>query len=308
MRVSVYDDYRATILSLGLQPHLLALMLKFRALFKIEWHERFPIKSSPLSLGTIYTLINQVQQKADTFQAPPALYDYLSNLSRKNIPKNNEISMLEIVERMQILDWNLGSRKYQGFVDRWHAAKTASTAQGYIQSWFSWRNATDFISDILYRYNDSNIRYLLKEYERSYGINLHFSTPPNIAKTNLELEHIFAQNIDENTSFPGFAAFGLIDRAEFESIVLWRAGNFTWLSKEANASLGNSMPDIKAAAHYTKCPGHPASSSYNICSDINITKKVGDELVAIGSHYPAMRLYVSARCAELALFAASRFG
>lgn len=42
---SVNDDYRAALLSLRLQPHFLALLLKFRTLYGREWHERFTIKT-----------------------------------------------------------------------------------------------------------------------------------------------------------------------------------------------------------------------------------------------------------------------
>ena len=47
---SIADYYRIVLVSLKLQPHLLALLLKFRARYHREWHERFVIK--PLTVST----------------------------------------------------------------------------------------------------------------------------------------------------------------------------------------------------------------------------------------------------------------
>ena len=42
------DDYRVTLLSLRLQPHLMALLLKFREIFGVEWHNRSVKRQSVL--------------------------------------------------------------------------------------------------------------------------------------------------------------------------------------------------------------------------------------------------------------------
>jgi hypothetical protein len=88
--------------------------------------------------------------------------------------------------------------------------------------------------------------------------------------------------------------------------MLLRSGNLTWLSKDANAYLGEKTPDIKGA-HYCACPGHQTHKGTTVCSNIAITNKLGDELTALGTAYPALRFHIEARCAELALFAARRF-
>jgi hypothetical protein len=310
---SVCDDYRATLLSLGFQPHLLALLLKFRVLFKVEWHQRFSssvARSSRISpLVPITNLLNDITSRASPFQPAQGLTDYLDHLRIQKIYPKSEMSMLEVIERMQIMDWNLGSRKNQTFVD-WCRNKSFQTSPSdYIYNWLGWRSCDDFVESVLYSYNDGNLRFLLKEYERSHGVDLHFlPTPANISSSTMELEHIFSRNIDNDPSFIGFSAFAIVDRAEFDNIILWRSGNFTWLSASANSGLGNAMPHIKAGSDFVGCLGHPTGSGQNICSDINITKKVGDELCALGTHYPSMRFYVEARCAELALFAIKRFG
>jgi len=125
----------------------------------------------------------------------------------------------------------------------------------------------------------------------------------------VELEHIFAQNIEEDFSFNQIGQFpelGIVDRFEYESNVLSRSGNYTWLPQNANASLGNQLPNVKAA-HFRQCPGHPPNSGKNVCSEITITRKVGEDLGKLGAEYRCFRLYIEARCAELALFAVRRF-
>ena len=125
----------------------------------------------------------------------------------------------------------------------------------------------------------------------------------------LELEHFFAQNIEEDPQFNalgGFVTFGIADRSEFEAKVLWRSGNLTWLSGSANVSLGNAIPAVKAP-HYCQCQGHPHNSGRNICTHITITGNLGSRSRTLGANHRAYRLWVEVRCAELALFAVERF-
>ncbi|MDM8516830.1 DUF262 domain-containing protein [Desulfobacterales bacterium HSG16] len=303
---SLADDYKVTLLSLELQPHLLALLLKFRALHNKEWHERFRINSTLFSLDPIHALLDDVKRRAGA-KVPDSLMKYLNKLLDSDVQPKTEISMLEVVERMQILDWNIGSRRYQGFVNWCHATFNLTLPDDFVNKWFTWRSPDDFVYNLLHSHNDNtNCRFLLKEYERSMGADLHFDLPPNISTKKIELEHVFAQNIDDKTSFTGFKSFGIKDREEFDREVLWRSGNFTWLSKDANASLGNKSPDIKGP-HYCDCHEHPSGSGKNVCSQIAITKKLGEELTALGSAYDAMRFQIEGRCAELALFAVERF-
>ena len=72
------DDYETVSLSLGLQPHLLALLLKFRAKFGIEWHERFQVHLPTLSLSPIRALLDDVRQRVELGYAATVdrLYQY----------------------------------------------------------------------------------------------------------------------------------------------------------------------------------------------------------------------------------------
>lgn len=301
----LFDDYRATILSLGLQPHLLALLLKFRAKFGRDWHEKFPISHGAFSFDPIRNFIDDIKSKVGA-GAPKELWNYLDDLRKENIEPKSEISMLEIVERMQLFDWNLWSRRIKGFVRFCESSFEYTKRQDFLTTWFSWRSHDDFIGNILNGYNDVNFRFLLKEFERSSGQNLHFELPKFITTDIVELEHVFAEHFDKDPSFPGFKSFGLTDRQDFEDSVLWRSGNLLWLSKKGNDSAGNQRPDIKAA-DYKSCTGHPRSSGDNVCSKIFIVSKLGKELSALGPNYKALRFHIEGRCAELARFAVTRF-
>lgn len=306
---SLFGDYRATIISLGLQPHILALLLKFRALYKEEWHKRFPIQSNVFSLTSIHDFLNNVRQRTiDGGASTQPLLDYIDNLLVFDVQPKPDISMLEVVERIQVFDWNLGSKRYQSFVDFCKSTFKYSLPADFIAKWTAWRSPDDFIKQVLFNYAESNFKFILSEYERKMGGNLYLSPlPQNVSTSGIELEHIFARNIDNSDSnFQGFSYFGIHDRYDFDQNVLWRSGNLSWLSETANKSLGNKTPDIKGA-DYCNCNGHPNSSGNNVCSNIAITKKLGDELTALGANYSAIRFYVEARCAELALFAACRF-
>lgn len=311
------DDYHATLISSSLQPHLLALLLRYRAQCGAEWHQRFPVPGHAFPLLPIHGLLADIEARARDTQPPPpqALYDYVQKLRSIDTHPRREISMIEVVERMQLANWNLGHRWYAGFQGAARAMNHLRNAQDCIQHWLGWCNADGFIANILYSVNDTNIRYLLKEMERERSAlhNLHNLHRPTFLRNNIStgaiaLEHIFAQNIDApgNPGFAGFPIYGIADRVEYEQQVLWRSGNFTWLSETANIALGNQIPEIKAA-HYKSCPAHPPGTGNNICSDIVITSQAGNTMVGLGLHRPSYRFYIEARCAELALFAVRRF-
>lgn len=307
----VNDDYRVTLLSLRLQPHFLALLLKFRALYGREWHVRFPITAhyNPALVQPIKNAISDIQARLKDPQ-PQALTDLLKELFERQWVPRTEISMLEVVERMQVLNWNMGSRWNATFVNYCNSTFSISV-NNFIQQWANWCSVKDFVEDILFRFNETNLKFLLKEQERSLGGDLHFSPlKPNISSAKLELEHVFAQNVDSDHHFitvGGFPTYGIRDRVDFDQNVLWRSGNLVWLSETANKALGNDTPDIKAP-HYCGCSGHPAGTGNNVCSDINIVRKLGSELGKLGVHYSAYRLYVEARSVELAIFGLGRFG
>jgi hypothetical protein len=283
--------------------------LKFRALSNCAWHQRFPV-SAPVTLQLdqpISELIDTLRERAQGMPQP--LLDYLDTLTQDHWHPHHQLSMLEAVERMQLFNWNLGRRWYQGFVDMCLATlRPGIQPSEFVTQWATWCNATEFIKNVLSGYNEPNFKFLLKEYERSFGGDLYGLHRRAAPIEDLEWEHIFAQNCDANEQFNtlgGFGAFGFKDRDDFDQNMLWRSGNFTWLSKSANDSLGNKPPNMKAF-HYQGCHGHP--SGQNICSNIGIVRRLGKQMNALGTSLPAYRRLLEARCAELAIFALKRFG
>jgi hypothetical protein len=244
--------------------------------------------------------------------ATEGLTVYLYTLLRDPPQRRSLLSMLEVIERIQMLNWNMGSQRYQGFVDCCVATFKMEKPLDFIVRWAAFQSADIFVHDILFGGIGSNTRYLLLEYERSLGMNLHRleKIPDYISTGPIELEHVFAQSVDLNDEFNalgGFLTFGIKDRIDFDGNVLSRSGNLTWLSKSGNDSLGNKPPDTKAA-HICACSGHAENRERkNVCPLINITRKLGSEMVALGSDRGSFRLYIEARCAELALFSVRRF-
>ncbi len=303
-RSNLVDDYKAIFLSLGLQPHLLALLIKFRILTKVDWHTRFPIVTAPLT--ALVKKINDYLHNISPKISHSEVLKYINNLQSmlKEIKQKHEISMLEVVERLQILNWNLGARWYETF------KKSCKTSLGtsnpadpekIVSYWFNWCGGHDFLDNVLNGWNDTNFRYLTCEMERSFGQNIH-------KRVDLQLEHILSQSPDDEPRFKaigGYTSFGYADKEEYTNQGVWRSGNLTWLTASCNASLGNSMPNDKAV-EYTSCVRH-SGGSFSGSSHIKITNKVGSELKPIGLSYRDYRWFITSRCAELALFSLGRF-
>lgn len=280
------DDYKAVLFSLGLQPGSFALLLKFHELFPTtDWHEQVVIQCHYDS------------------RVKKEIADYLGEMRKSNLPEVNtyldgldeklrclpdedkdcncKISMLEVIERIQIFVWNRGSFPKANFVLNYRAT-LALSKKDFIQRWVEWWLSSVDCTKYFLRGNGSdNFSYTLKEYERSYKSSVHFD--------GLELEHIFAQNL----TIP-FTTIGFRDQADYQNNFLWRIGNMALLSPPLNQALGNNMPYIKA-------PEYVASSG------ISVTEKVGNEINSAKANDIVHRRLLEARCAEMALFALERF-
>lgn len=302
---TLQDDYDVVLHSLGLQPGQLALMLKFRELFVgCDWHEKSTIRCHyDKSITTaIKKHLDDVRTEAKELGISN-IDGYLCELSHKveNLPNDDkdcdcEISMLEVIESIQIFVWNRGKNPNANFVGS-YAASLSDSITGFMQRWCGWwQSGLDSIQYFLSGNDNVNFSYVLKEYERKLGNNIHFGICVNKKMESSQLEHIFAQNIAQNPNppFSGFSTIGFKDQADYQNNFLWRIGNMTLLSAPLNASLGNNMPySFKADAYVKK-------------SGIEITKKVGKEILTAGSE-AAASLLLKARCAEVALFALERF-
>jgi len=300
------DDYKAIFLSLKLQTHLLALLLKFRVLTnKQSWHTRYPITVAPPTalVKIIHDYLQDVRREAQAKLAHAQVLTYLDQFQNQleDINPRCELSMLEAVERMQILNWNLGNRWYETFRKSCKTSLNTGIAEDIVGYWFQWCSGHAFLSNVLIGWNDTNFRYLLREIERSYGQNIHNNG-------DLQLEHILPQAPDAEPRFiaiGGYTALDYADKEEYRNQGVLRSGNLTWLTASCNASLGNSMPDDKAA-EYISCTRH-SGGGFLGSSSIKITRKVGTELTPVKQNYRSYRWIISTRCVELALFSIERF-
>jgi hypothetical protein len=94
-------------------------------------------------------------------------------------------------------------------------------------------------------------------------------------------------------------ALGFKDQKDYQQNFLWRIGNMALPPAALNASLGNSMPFVKAPQYI-----NPLVYGGAI---IKITEKIGKEIISTGSSPMVYRFLLEARCAEMALFALERF-
>jgi hypothetical protein len=310
----IKDDYRAVLLSLRVQTHFLALFLKFRALYQREWHERFsiPFPYNAKLANPIQDLIKQVKEDIDdTWPEMEKVREYANDLLEKTqsfLPDGDtrEISMLEVIERLQLLNWNPGHRWHGSFRNSWHETVTYAEPTQFIRHWTAWDFGLNFIRQIAFSSNETNFRYLLKEYEWSLGTSATYFAPDlHFPLVSLELEHIFARKIDddENSRFEaigGFRAYGLEDEDDFMRTLLNRSGNLLFLPKACNRVVSNDLPDIKAA-HFSNCPDQSG------CSHWHTVSCAGNQMSLLGNNHLAYRYAVELRCAELALFALQRF-
>lgn len=299
-----------------MQPHFLALLLKFRALYQREWHERFSVsfRYNAKLTHPIQDLIKQVKEgMSDTRMEMEKVSEYANDLLEKTqsfLPDRDrdtrEISMLEVVERLQLLSWNLGSKPSAKFMKGWNMTSTYTAPTKFIDHWASWNDGLGFIRQIAFGSNETNFRYLLKEYEWNLGASATYFAPDlHFSSDSFELEHIFAGGInsDENSRFKAigdFPAYGLRDEDDFKRALLNRSGNLLFLPKACNRAVGNDLPDMKAA-HFSNCPDQAG------CSHLHTVSRVGNQMNPLGNNHIAYRYVVELRCAELALFALQRF-
>lgn len=311
-------DYQAVLVSLRLPHHFLALFLKFRAICGREWHEQFQIKvpCDPMLIRPIRILLKELRERADAdlvstdvlkgiFKRAEALVPAIPDLENggEELEKTcvAETSMLEAIERMTLLGWLQNSNPKAGFITRCNATFAHADPASFIELWYVFCNASGFydrwyIERLCQRDAPQREDYLLKEWERHLGGNLYS------ARANLELEHVLA----EAWNPVSWRTWGFKGEKDFRDTTLQRIGNKMLLWEPCNRSVGKDDPNLKAT-HYSgkTCPGHAPSGVS--AQEILMVREVGKDLAAIGTPSSAYRIYIEARCAELAAFALSRF-
>ena len=215
-----------------------------------------------------------------------------------------QLSMLEVIERIELYVWSLGTPR-SNFMLKWRRTNDINhslSANEYITDWARWwYNGRALISTIANGRHENLFRYILKEYETFLsGNDIHFDIA-NLNYSSLELEHIFPQSFQ---NLP-YTSYGFRTESEYNSL-LWRSGNLTFLPQKCNDALGNNMPDLKSS-EYENCAGHPVNSGKDIATKLQIVKKIGDDLLPIGSTLVEYRKALEIRCVEIANFCLNRF-
>ncbi|MGA2401824.1 MAG: DUF1524 domain-containing protein [Syntrophobacteraceae bacterium] len=293
---TIKDDYDIIIRSLGLSPRSIAVMLRFRAMYSREWHESFPMKciNCPDSPKPLSDHLNQIRggtKNSEIYKLIDNLETQIASFDAQIHPYHFECSMLQVVERMELLIW----KRYDPrgtFKDKWNAVfgNSAFTAHDAVVAWYSWYyTECDFPRFIQDNEHEPTFRYILGEYE-SYingGINIHFDN-------DLTLEHIFPKN--PNPKPPPNFGFGT-NPNDYDRFIN-RVGNLTFVYQ--NESLSNATPDIKAHRYVQSVDGiskfQPA-----------MTRQIGSQLIPLTTDYSAYRDALRVRCTEMALFSLKRF-
>jgi len=292
---TIQDDYKIIIRSLGLSSRSIAVLLKFRALYKAEWHDRFRMNCicNPDLFESLSVHLNQIRGGTPHTE----IHGQIDNLNmpscdEKPSPYQCEYSMLQVVERMELLIWQRFNPK-GNFRDVWNMVfgnNSKFTANDAVTKWYCWWRENDFPRFIQDDEHESVFRYILREYEGylNSGANIHFDT-------DLSLEHIFPQTPAPKPPVEyGFANPNDYDR------FLNRIGNLTFVYQ--NSKLGNQMPDVKAC-----CYLQPITVKGQTKNQPGITQRVGNQLRPLKTDFPAYQDALRVRCTEIAIFSLKRF-
>ena len=305
---TLFDDYRTILLSLGLSPASMALLLKFKALYpNVEWHEKFSFLcvNDASIVDPLHDLLNGLQSEHPHVKS-------LLVRTRSEIPVmdmdesqvHSNLSMLEVIERIELYVWSLGTPR-SNFMWKWRTSTDVScplSATDFITEWARWwYNGKAFVSTVASGQHESLFRYILKEYEMFLsGQDVHFDLG-YLDYSKLELEHIFPQSFD---NLP-YKLYGFRTESDYNGL-LGRSGNLTFLPKKCNGALGKNMPDLKVS-EYAHCSGHPTGSGDDTGSKLHIVNKLGTDLAPIGPALLEYRKALEIRCVEIANFCLKRF-
>ncbi|NEX23054.1 DUF262 domain-containing protein [Thiorhodococcus mannitoliphagus] len=317
---TLHEDYFTVLIRLGLPPHLLALLLRFRNQFQIEWHERFDIQ-----VAVNPKLIQPICDQLSAANRDPALVDYrhriLARLPANGCAKVSDTedppivtirkSILEAVERITVLASKEGSNPRAGFISRCGITfgPGAQVAQE-INAWYvfcNWTGLYDcfYLDTLCHRNAPSSELFLFFEWER-FLIEQSSGTPVagRQGQPSLQLEHILPKSWQDTIDGAGqtFSQWGFRDAADFERSLLNRIGNKALLWEQCNQSVGNNHPDIKARHYIGNLCNHAPQANA-----LKHIEQLGSDLMMLGlGPSPVFKHYMELRCAELATFALQR--
>lgn len=257
---TVADHYRVVVDSLELSNRSLSFTLKFRAMHKVDWHDRrFSVRvDNTLAINLLTTELNQMDGavRNDTSLGPERdrllgqIDRFRAVLADKQRAETRAMSVLDMAEWIELFVVQMGSRR--DFASTWQAAfgSNRSDQQAFDDwAWFALKHESRRIffarllsSDIgTYR---KVARHVLGEYEAS----LRATTPgAALAQTeSLDLEHFLAEGSTQG--IPGFPWCGLADENEYYSLVN-SLGNLLLLDSSLNRALRAETPSLKLSAY-----------------------------------------------------------
>lgn len=301
------DDYNIILNSLKLSSRTLALLLKFRVQFGIEWHKRVEVSNIIFdSLNIIRELqdkLNNIKGRIDRLPEKSTLIDKINKLEKRikelEERKIDEISPLELIEKIELVVLKLWNPK-GNFATCWRNVFNCSnpTIEDAVTTWYNWFwHTKSFIHEILYGSgNEAVYQYILREYESYYFKNLiHFNN-------NLQFEHIFPLNPKKS-----FTPYGFLSEKEYQNFI-GKIENRNFLDAGLNKLISNDFPDQKADSYVTQ--SYPTiREEYKVPTgnQVKSTIQIGEDFQLIGTKYLLYQLYLELRNVELAVFTIERF-
>ncbi len=307
---TVSEDYAAILKSLKLNIRNVAVLCKFSEIFPTEeWHS----KVATVLTGNVRVVpileSRRIQAKGNsTGELPKTITDKIDELGKRidalREPQEREISVLEVVERMQLFTLALGSSYPGGFKNYWNAAfKEGNSIQDAIKMWYEFATAYNadnrerFIGSLFDPFLNETIKcYLLREFEFCcHGDNIHFNK-------SLQVEHIFPQEPTISKPPLGYFQPPIVTSVDYDAYVAI-LGNQMYLDGSLNSSIKRDLPPIKADAYFKQANNtivvpfqNRVKSAIAVGNDFN--------MITDSQHY---RTYLDIRTLEFAVFAAERF-
>jgi len=304
---TVADDYQIIFNSLRLSLRSLAVLFKFRQVFNCEWHDKLgTINLNNQAIKTL--LINElgkITMEIKVLQNNQELLDESDRLNAEitgiNNNENRNISVLELVEMMELIVFKMGSTKPANYSGTWgNVFEQNKNIQSAITQWFnyiaSFGNRERFFEYLLSATPDIknlHFKYILREYESfQSGRNLHFE--------DMNIEHTFPT--DPSGFISNLKSYMFNDKSEYEKFceIL---GNKIWLDSRLNSAIKHQLVQIKAKAYINQAF---ANTTVPLPRQSRSAINLGQKFLTItdDSHY---KYYLMLRRLEIILFTLKRF-
>jgi|GEM_PF-6777998 len=302
---TVKDDYEIIIKSLVLSLRSLAVLFKFRQIFNCEWHDKIgTINLNNHSIkNLLITELGRITMEIKALEDNQKLMAESNSLNAQIMKIKDEtrdISVLELVEMMELIVFKMGSTKPANYSATWNNAFGQTNIAIAITQWFnyivSFGSRDKFFNYLLTEspdIKDLHFRYILREYESfESDRNLHFE--------HMDIEHAFPR--DPSAISHTFSSYGFNNEFEYK-IFCEIIGNKIWLDSELNSSVKNFLLSVKSGAYQSQKFGSVTVPLHRQAKSAII---LGGKLSGVtnDSHY---KYYMLLRRLEIILFTLKRF-